>query len=162
MTPILQAIGIATVVLGTGAATVSVLNEDIPDMVVPDAAWVAGSALDGRSFEIVADLSTSDTPETDILRFEDGQFLSVDCERYCAFGWTEYQTWHEGETVHFTVTTRCPTAPHRVVWHGQVTGDEIAVDMSWTTRRWYWTHQIIGSGFGSETEHLVQADDLAG
>jgi hypothetical protein len=154
MTPILQAIGLATVVIGTGAATVTVLNDDIPDMPIPAAEWAPSGALDGRSFAITADLSASDAPETDVLRFDGGRFHSVDCERYCAFGWTDYQTWEAGETIHFTATTRCPTAPHTVVWHGQVTGDEIAVEMSWTTRRWYWTHQITGVGHGTATDHV--------
>ncbi|MEO1154828.1 MAG: hypothetical protein AAFX59_13320 [Pseudomonadota bacterium] len=155
MTPIFQAAAIAALTLGTGAATVSFLSPDIPDMVVPEADWRAGNALDGRAFAVEANLSASDTPETDTLLFRDGMFQSVDCEKYCAFGWTPYQTWTEGETVHFTVTTQCPTAPHTVVWHGRVTGDDLTVEMSWTTRRWYWTHQITGTG-GGQAVSLTQ------
>ena len=140
----------------------SVLNEDIPDMEVPAAAWAQSGALDGLSFAITAELSASEEPETDVLRFVDGQFQSVDCERYCAFGWTDYQTWQEGETIHFTVTTRCETAPHRVVWHGQVTGDVIEVAMSWTTRRWYWTHQITGQGQGTAIDPDMSAEVPSG
>jgi hypothetical protein len=144
-------------VLGTGTATVSVLNSDIPDMPVPQADWVAGQALDGMDFAITATIDQNGAEETDVLRFADGQFQSVDCEVYCNFGWTDYQTWSEGEVIHFTVTTRCPTAPHTVVWHGQVTGDQIEVEMSWTTRRWYWTHQITGNGTGALTEFTETA-----
>ena len=149
MTPIVQAAAIAAVTLGTGAATMSVMTRDIPDMPVPAAAWAPGEALDGRSFHIEAVLQPNDETDTDTLRFADGAFMSMGCEEYCNFGWSEYRTWTDGDVIHFTAATKCPTAPHTVVWHGQVTGDTIAVEMSWTTRRWYWTRQITGTATGS-------------
>lgn len=154
MPSIFQALAMAIAVLGTGTATVSVLNTDIPDMAIPAADWQASGSLDGMDFAITATFDQNDAVETDILRFADGRFHSVDCERYCNFGWTGYQTWTDGDVTHFAAVTRCPTAPHTVVWHGQVVGDEIAVEMSWTTRRWYWTHQITGTGTGSLAEDL--------
>jgi hypothetical protein len=149
MTPIAQAAAMVVMVLGTGAATVSVMNEDIPDMPVPSADWSAGHELDGMDFPIMAVIHQNGAEETDVLRFVDGRFQSVDCQLYCDFGWTDYQTWTEGDVIHFTVTTRCQTAPHTVVWVGQVADGQIEVEMSWTTRRWYWTHQITGTGSGS-------------
>jgi len=149
MTPIAQAAAIALLTAGTGAATVSVLNGDVPDMTVPDAAWSAGTELDGRAFFIEAELDNGQT-DVDELRFVDGGFISMGCEEYCAFGLSDYRTWvDDAGVIHFTSTARCPDAPHTVVWHGQVAGDEMTVEMSWTTRRWYWTHQIIGTGTGS-------------
>ncbi|MEO0767645.1 MAG: hypothetical protein AAFY75_16665 [Pseudomonadota bacterium] len=149
MTPIVQAAAIAALTLGTGVATVSVMNAGIPDMAVPDAAWAPGTALDGRAFHIDAVLQPGDRTDTDTLRFADGAFMSMGCEEYCNFGWSGYQTWTDGDVIHFTATTQCATNPHTVVWHGQVTGDTIAVKMSWTTRRWYWTHQIMGTAQGT-------------
>ena len=157
MPPIAQAFALVVAVLGTGTATVWVMNSDVPDLHVPEADWQPGHVLDGMDFAITATIDQNGAEETDILRFADGRFHSVDCELYCEFGWTDYQTWTEGEVVHFTVTTRCPTAPHTVVWHGQVVDGQIAVDMSWTTRRWYWTQQITGSGTGTLTETTVTA-----
>jgi hypothetical protein len=52
---------------------------------------------------------------------------------------------------HFTATALCPDAPHTVVWYGTVTGDEVAVEVTWTTRRWYWTNQIAVRGSGTVT-----------
>jgi hypothetical protein len=150
MTPIVQATAIAVVTLGTGAATVSVMNGDIPDMAVPEAAWSPGHELDGRTFSIEATLDNGQT-DVDELRFADGGFISMGCEEYCDFGYSDYQTWGDADgVIHFTATADCPTAPHRTVWHGQVAGDAITVEMSWTTRRWYWTHQINGVGGGPE------------
>lgn len=148
MTPVLQAAALTAFALGTGATAVSVMNRDIPDLSIPQAAWSPGHELDGKSFHIDATLDNGAEGETDTLVFADGGFKSLDCEEYCAFGFSDYRTWVEGEVIHFTTVARCPTAPHTVVWHGQVVGDEITVEMSWTTRRWYWTHQIIGTGTG--------------
>ena len=149
MTPIVQAAVISCIALGTGAAAVSALNKDIPDLTIPDAAWSPGHELDGKSFSIDATLNNGAEGETDTLVFEDGRFLSMDCEEYCDFGFSDYRTWVEEGVIHFTSVATCPTAPHRVVWHGHVTGNDITVELSWTTRRWYWTHQITGTAQGS-------------
>lgn len=148
MTPIAQAAAIACITLGTGAAAVSVMNKDVPDITVPEAAWSAGHELDGASFFINSVLDNGAEGETDTLVFADGKFMSMDCQEYCDFGFSDYQTWVEGDVVHFATVAKCPTAPHTVTWHGQVVGDQITVDLSWTTRRWYWTHQIKGTGTG--------------
>lgn len=55
--------------------------------------------------------------------------------------------------VHFTATAICPDAPHTVVFYEQVEGDVIALEGTWTTRRWYWTNQI----FITATGELVSA-----
>ena len=151
MTPMTQAAAIAAVTLGTGAATMSVMNEDIPDMTVPEMAWSDGGELDGRVFRIEADLDNGQA-DVDELRFADGGFMSMGCEESCAFGFSDYRTRvDDAGVIHFTTTARCPTAPHTVVWYGQVIDDRMDVRMSWTTRRWYWTHQINGIGAGPET-----------
>lgn len=159
MTPIAQALAVAGLAIGTGAATVSMFNGDIPDLDVPAHAWADTGALDGRSFDIVATLDNGAEEETDTLVFRYGGFLSVDCERYCNFGFSDYRTWTDGGTIHFTTTAQCSTAPHTTVWYGQVVDDTITVEMTWTTRRWYWTHQIRGTGTGARVE---QTEDIAG
>lgn len=159
MTPLVQVAAIAVLTFGTGAAAVTVMNQDIPDLDIPEAAWSPGHELDGMVFQIDAMLDNGQ-PQTDELRFQDGGFLSVDCEEYCNFGYSDYQTWVDDGVIHFTATARCPTAPHTVVWHGQVADDQIAVEMSWTTRRWYWTHQIKGVGDGPATHDA--SDTVAG
>jgi len=149
MTPIVQAGAIAVVALGTGGAALTAMNDEIPDMPVPDMAWEIGSALDGMTFAIDVVLDQSDSDQSDVLRFADGMFLSVDCEEHCAFGYTAYFTYTDGDTIHFTTSPVCEDAPHNTVWYGTVTDGVIEVEMSWTTRRWYWTHQITGHGSGA-------------
>lgn len=142
MPQILQVAAIAAATLGTGAATLSVMNEDIPDLVVPDGDWSATGALDRMTFRIYGeDLSSGAELEDDIV-FRDGTFLSTDCENSCNFGWSDYRTMEIDGVIHFTTTAICPDAPHTVVWYGRVAGEVVEVDVTWTTRRWYWTNQI--------------------
>ena len=148
MAQIVQAVAIALATLGTGAATISVMNGDIPDLQVPEGPWSASGALDGRSFEILGEDTESGAVLEDLLIFRDGTFQSVDCQNYCDFGWSDYQTKEIDGVIHFAVRTVCPDAPHTVVFYGQVDGDDITVDATWTTRRWYWTNQIVLTATG--------------
>lgn len=142
MTQILQIAAIAVATLGTGAATLSVMNEDIPDFAVPEGAWAATGELDGNTFRIYGEDPRSGAVLEDEIVFRDGTFQSTDCENYCNFGWSNYQTKTIGGVIHFTSTAICPDAPHTVVWYGRITGDDVVIDGTWTTRRWYWTNQI--------------------
>ncbi len=115
---------------GTGAATPTVMNEDIPELAVPDRPWVGAGALDGRAFTIHGIYLDSGARLTDELPFRDGTFQSE-------------------------ATTLCPDAPHTVVWYGAVVGDEITVDVTWTTRRGYWTNQIAIEASGAIVLRIV-------
>lgn len=149
MPQILQMAVIAAATLGTGAATLSVMNEDIPDLAVPAGDWSATGALDGLTFKVYGKELKSGAELEDDIVFRDGTFMSTDCEAYCSFGWSDYQTKQVGDVIHFTTTAICPDAPHTVVWYGSVTGDEVAIDVTWTTRRWYWTNQIPMQAVGT-------------
>jgi hypothetical protein len=155
MTQLLQIAAIALATLGGGAATVTVMNEDIPDLAVPEGDWSAGGALDGRVFHVVGTSLDSGEVLEDELMFRDGTFQSVNCEEYCAFGWTPYETMVRGDAIHFKARPVCPDAPHTVVWYGTVTEDEVAVEGTWTTRRWYWTHQIAFAASGAATALVI-------
>ena len=152
MPQIIQAAVIAVATLGTGAATMSVMNEDIPDLQVPEGAWVSSGALDGRAFEVYGQDVNSGAVLEDEIIFRDGTFQSVDCQNYCDFGWSDYQTKEIGGVIHFTATTICPDAPHTVVFYGQVDGDVVTIQSTWTTRRWYWTNQIAMESAGTATD----------
>lgn len=152
MAQIIQVAAIALATLGTGAATLSVMNEDIPDMKVPEGAWTSSGALDGRAFEIYGIDVESGAELEDALLFRDGMFQSVDCQNYCDFGWSDYKTKEIDGVIHFTVTTICPDAPHTVVFYGRVDGDQITLEGTWTTRRWYWTNQIVIEATGTATD----------
>ena len=152
MPQILQIAAIAMATLGTGAATLTVMNEDIPDLAVPEGDWSASGALDGMSFSISGADLQSGTALEDVIVFRDGTFQSTNCEEYCNFGWSNYQTKEVDGVIRFTATATCPNAPHTVVWHGTIADDEMAFDVTWTTRRWYWTHQIRVQGDGMQSQ----------
>lgn len=161
MNSILQTTAISIAALGGGAVAVTALNRDIPDFAVPVGPWQDGTALDGRAFHVTGTVreTGADMPET-VLSFVDGQFESSRCQLSCNFGWNGYQTFTEGERIHFTTTTRCPDAPFTVVWYGTVVGDEARIAGTWTTRRWYWTQQINITAKGSPVE--IGAGDSSG
>ena len=148
MTQIMQVAAIAIATLGTGTATISLLNGDIPDLAVPAGDWRAGHELDGRAFEILGVDVASGAVLDNRIMFRDGAFQSADCQNYCDFGWSDYQTKVIDGVIHFTARTVCPDAPHTVVWYGRVAGDDIVIDGTWTTRRWYWTNQIAITATG--------------
>lgn len=160
MAPLIQAAGALLLAAGTGAATMSVMRAEIPDMPIPEAEWVADGALDGLTFYTEDRILETGEELRDVLHFRDGRFQSEKCQAYCDFGWTEYRTWHEGGLIHFATTTRCPDAPHTVVWQGTVDGDNVTFQASWTTRRWYWSHQVNGVGQGGTEPH--EASDISG
>lgn len=148
MPQIVQVAAVCLATFGTGAATISVLNDDIPDLEVPAGAWTTSGALDDRSFEILGRDEDSGAVFDGLLTFRNGTFQSADCQKYCDFGWSDYQTKEINGVVHFTATAVCPDAPHTVVFYGQVEGDDMTLDLTWTTRRWYWTNQIVMTAIG--------------
>lgn len=160
MTQLLQIAAIAVATLGTGAATMSVMNEDIPDLAVPEGDWKAGHELDGRSFAILGKDVDSGAVLDNRITFRNGTFQSADCQNYCNFGWSDYQTRVIDGAIQFTARTICPDAPHTVVWYGTITDDAVVVDGTWTTRRWYWTNQIEVTATGAEVP--VAGDGAAG
>jgi hypothetical protein len=160
MKPFLKAFALMIAVLGSGAATVILIKEDIPDLAIPQGDWRPGTLLDGIVFYTTDTIVETGDVIFDELRFADGTFQSSMCQIYCDFGWSDYQTWQQGDVLHFTATTRCPDAPHTVVFHGTVTGDAVEFEGTWTTRRWYWTHQVNVTGFGTTTrspDHVVES-----
>lgn len=144
----LQAVAIAVIGLGIGGAAIAMMNKDVPDYTVPAGPWEAGYALDGQVFNTI-DTTAEGGEEANTLTFRDGKFQSAKCQKYCDFGWTDYQSWTKNDVIHFTATTLCPDAPHTVVWYGTVNGNDMQHEGTWTTRRWYWTMQIKVQGHGA-------------
>ena len=151
MPQIIQLVAIAVATLGTGAATMTVMNKDIPDLQIPQGAWESSGVLDGMAFTVIGTDAESGAVLEDELMFREGTFQSTDCQEYCDFGWSDYQTKDVDGVIHFTATTLCPDAPHTVVWYGQVDADTITLEVTWTTRRWYWTNQMMIEGSGTAT-----------
>lgn len=148
---LLQTLSILIVVTLVGGSGVVLLNKDIPDYPVPDAPWEAGTALDGQTFFTTDTILETQDEVLDSFRFRDGKFQSSMCQVYCDFGWSDYQTFVADGVLHFTATTSCPDAPHKVVFYGTVIDGTLSFEGTWTTRRWYWTQQLNAVGSGTET-----------
>ena len=160
MKAVLKAVTLLIAVIATGAATVALVKEDMPDLAMPDAPWVSGAVLDGSVFYTTDQVIESGDIILDEFHFKDGTFQSAMCQIYCDFGWSDYKTWQDGETLHFYAVTRCPDAPHTVAFLGTVVDGKLSFAGTWTTRRWYWTHQISVIGEGTTTPtaaHLAES-----
>lgn len=115
-------------------------------------AWAADAAsgvLDGKVFVGTMHVDTYDKPFEDALHFDQGLFLSEECQRACDFGQTPYFTRREGDSIAFVVSTSCSDAPHSVQWEGRVTGNKIEGTVIWKSKRFYGTFTRNGTFSGT-------------
>jgi hypothetical protein len=89
--------------------------------------------LDGKVFIGATGDKGKDANDEDELKFEDGKFYSVGCERW-EFGWGEYTTTMEGDLVHFKAVTKSPKN-EQMEWVGTVKGNEINGTYTWTKKK---------------------------
>ena len=116
------------------AGTSSLKAEDI------DVTQEFGSGvLDGMTF--ASELGPVGKPADvkDVLVFENGMFVSMECERQCNYPASAYFVRSRGDVTEFISETRCPHKDATIVWRGEVTDGRIKGVATWTTNRWYWT-----------------------
>ena len=160
MKVIFKALALLAIVIATGAATVVLVKKDMPDQAIPDYPWQPGGVLDGSVYYTTDEIIQSGEILLDEFHFKDSTFQSAMCQTYCDFGWSDYMTWQDGEITHFYAVTHCPDAPHTVVFVGKVVDGKLSFEGTWTTRRWYWTHQVNAIGEGTTTPtpaHLAES-----
>ena len=99
---------------------------------------VAGS-LDGLSFRgaIGPDGKPKDIP--DLFVFENGNFVSKECELSCEYPARPYFVRQNGSKTEFISETKCPYKDAKIVWRGTIEGDRITGKSTWIVQRWYWT-----------------------
>lgn len=105
-----------------------------------DATQEFGSGvLDGMTF--ASELGPLGKPADvkDVLVFENGMFVSIECERQCNYPASAYLSRSKGDVTEFISETRCPHKDATIVWRGEVTDGRIKGVATWTTNRWYWT-----------------------
>lgn len=95
--------------------------------------------LDGKTFSGELGLLGEPASSTDLLAFNDGMFISKECERKC--GYTEGIYWVRpiDDGIEVLSETPCLEADATIVWRGVVKGDKIEGTFTWTSKRWYWT-----------------------
>ncbi|WP_418320654.1 hypothetical protein [Piscinibacter sakaiensis] len=101
------------------------------------AAFVPGP-LDGKTFRgaLGPDGKPKDTP--DVFVFENGTFVSKECELRCKYPARPYFVRGDGDRMEFISETRCPYKDARITWRGTVEGDRIRGKSTWVVKRWYW------------------------
>ena len=95
--------------------------------------------LDGMTFigALGPDGEPKDIP--DVFVFENGTFVSKECELKCKYPARPYFIRVNGTKTEFISETRCPYKDAKIVWRGTVDGDTIKGKSTWVVKRWYWT-----------------------
>ena len=135
--PFLLALLIASMLslwsLGSGAS-------ELESSESTDAAEKASSGpLDGMTF--VGMLGPDGQPKdvADVFVFENGTFVSKECELRCKYPARPYYVRTNGSKTEFISETQCPYKDAKIVWRGTIDGDRIKGKSTWVVKRWYWT-----------------------
>ncbi len=104
-----------------------------------DSNEIVPGPLDGMVFTgmLGPDGQPKDTPDTFV--FENGTFVSKECELRCKYPARPYFVRINGSKTEFISETKCPYKDARIVWRGTVDGDVIRGKSTWMVKRWYWT-----------------------
>ena len=95
--------------------------------------------LDGLVFEgaLGPEGEPMDVPDTFV--FENGTFVSRECESRCEYPARPYFVRVDGERTEFISETKCPYKDATITWRGTVEGDILKGKSTWVVKRWYWT-----------------------
>lgn len=95
--------------------------------------------LDGMTFvgALGPDGKPKDIPDSFV--FENGTFVSKECELRCKYPARPYFVRIDGSKTEFISETRCPYKDAKIVWRGTVEGNTIKGKSTWVVKRWYWT-----------------------
>ncbi len=95
--------------------------------------------LDGLTFTgaLGPDGKPKDIPDSFV--FENGKFVSKECELRCKYPARPYFVRVNGTKTEFISETKCPYKDAKIVWRGTVEGDTIKGKSTWVVKRWYWT-----------------------
>jgi hypothetical protein len=95
--------------------------------------------LDGRTFAGAMGPDGQPKDIEDTFVFENGTFVSRECELRCKYPARPYFIRKAGNATEFISETRCPYKDARIIWRGTIQGDTIKGVSTWTVKRWYWT-----------------------
>jgi hypothetical protein len=95
--------------------------------------------LDGMIFTgaLGPDGKPKDIPDSFV--FENGAFVSKECELRCKYPARPYFVRVNGTRTEFISETKCPYKDAKIVWRGTIEGDTIKGKSTWIVKRWYWT-----------------------
>ena len=99
------------------------------------------TALEGKSFSGELGVLGKPASTTDILSFDNGEFVSAECRRRCGYAAGDYWVRADGNALSVKAETSCENSDAVIVWEGKVEGDQIEGTFTWTSKRWYWTFE---------------------
>jgi hypothetical protein len=136
---VIVAVGVvATIAIGVMPTTTSDINSDSMEL----ATYLQDSGtgpLDGKTFSGLIGLSGKPKDIKDSFVFENGKFVSTECERNCKFPAHPYFVRVNGTKIEFMSEAQCPYKNSKIVWRGTVEGNKIKGESTWVSKRWYWT-----------------------
>ncbi len=97
--------------------------------------------LEGKSFQGEIGQLGEPAHTTDLVIFNDGQFISKNCQERCGYTSGDYWIRQSQDQLNVKALTPCLTADATILWEGTVTGDQIEGKFTWTNKRWYWTFE---------------------
>jgi hypothetical protein len=97
--------------------------------------------LDGKSFKSKLGPTGQPADVNDLLVFEDGHFVSKECERRCGYAKVEYWVRAGDDGIQMRAAAPCTKSDAMIYWQGTVRGDEIEGRYTWVNKRWYWTFE---------------------
>jgi hypothetical protein len=113
--------------------------------------------LDGMTFTgaLGPDGKPKDIPDSFV--FENGTFVSKECELRCKYPARPYFVRLDGVRTEFISETKCPYKDAKIVWRGTVEGDTIKGKSTWVVKRWYWTVENTFEFEGKLVEKVTSA-----
>lgn len=118
--------------LSSASNSGSVNNPTAQEEIIP-------GPLDGMTFNgaLGPDGKPKDIPDSFV--FENGTFVSKECELRCKYPARPYFVRTNGDQIEFISETKCPYKDAKITWRGTIEGDTIKGKSTWVVKRWYWT-----------------------
>ena len=128
------------VILGLASVLqISAANEDNSNSGTAATEETVPGPLDGLTFRGAVGPDGKPKDISDTFVFENGTFVSKECELRCKYPARPYFVRTSGNKTEFISETKCPYKDAKIVWRGTVEGDSIKGKSTWVVKRWYWT-----------------------
>ena len=146
------AILLGVVLILTSGLQITAANEDSSSTVAQDTEESVPGPLDGLTFRGALGPDGKPKDIQDIFVFENGTFVSKECELRCKYPASPYFVRVNGSKTEFISETQCPYKDAKIVWRGTIEGDQIKGKSTWVVKRWYWTVENTFEFEGKLTE----------
>lgn len=135
------AIGVLVAVVAAGGIVFFQAAKPVQATESETAVAEGSGVLDGMTFS--SELGPIGKPANvkDFLIFENGMFVSKECERQCGYPPAAYFVRRVGAKIEFVSETHCSANDATIVWRGTVDDGNGTISgmFTWTSARWYWT-----------------------